>query len=174
MTTRHVSASAAASSVWEFPLSGNYVSKDLTLKTQTERSYKGAVIRQVPHNSLHDNMDTYGFETPFVYQVIDDFGDPAMPELIQQKFWSPNDAAVAWDLYCAFKPRIQKRSAKWAPVMAYEFNCLMAMRRGLPTIVESIIELEQEAQNAEDFGDMLDPAVVKKYIMFIRGTRSSP
>lgn len=139
---------------------------------KTEHEYNGAIIKQVPHTGLHESADTYGFTTPYVYCVVDEFDEPAMPELIHQKFWSPADAAMAWDHYCKMAPLLRARlGATWKNRMASEFTGLLAMRRRMPFVVEAIADLETKALEAQDFGESMLPETVLTMINVIKSLR---
>lgn len=141
-------------------------------KQQTEVTYNGAVIKRVGHEGLlPDNGDTLGFEVTHAYTVVDDFGDPAMPEVLQQKFWSPYDAAMAWDLYRKLRPFVVSRDKRTAAVMANEFTSMMAMRRHMYITIVALRKLEDLVHNARDFGEKLEPMDVMTCANMIRGTR---
>lgn len=160
--------------VWEFPLMGYpYAIRNHgeNMSEQTEHPYKGAIIKRVPHTGLMESSDTMGFVTPHAYQVVDDFGELAMPEILQQKFWSPYDAAMAWDLYRLLKPLVRTRDPRTGPMLGYEFGRVMAMRRHMHVTIAALRELETVARNADDFGELVDPAQVLNCTNAIRCTR---
>ena len=151
---------------------GRHIYRGELVDKQTDHPYKGAIIRRIPHNGHFDHFDTAGFQVDHAYAVVDDFDEPAMPEVLQQKYWSPYDAMMAWDLYRYIKTLVKKGDKRTSLTITHEFTCALNMRRRIDVVITALRRLEDLASNAEDFGEPLEPVQVKTLTNGIRGTRT--
>jgi len=123
---------------------------------QTEYEYRGMIVRRVKN----ETQTCLGFKVDYVYQVVDEFDEPAIPAILEQNFWSPYDAKVAIDFSHAYGSFRKARRHPIPETQAYEFSRLQAMRRHIVEIVCALEDLRDKANDANEFGEDLKPWVV--------------
>lgn len=148
-----------------------YLSKGDTMSGQTETEYRGYIIRRVPYKPASGDAGCLGFPITHVYKVEDEFGDPGLPELIQQIFWSPADAAQAIDFRVDLGPIYERNMHKWATTLAYEFNNLLRFRRNAVYLLCEVNSLRNAVQEAVDFGDDLPITRVQSFLSDIESVK---
>lgn len=115
-----------------------------------EAPHRGFRIVQKKYDGPTEGVDSFGFQVEFVYTVLDDFDDFALP-LAPAYFWSPADAAAAIDFYLWAKTKFPQK--KWATSPAHEYNMMTLLRRRIPEVYEALHDMRKIMLDAADFGD---------------------
>lgn len=133
---------------------------------QTSVDYKGYSIVQMPHHGTFNNYESMGFEVDVCYGVQDDFGEFTLPTL-QQKFWTPGDAAAAIDTIALFESQKKVQGKKWPTTVMHEFNVVINYRRKWHVVMATIAKLEKMCED-DGFGDSCSVADVRQELKYLR------
>lgn len=123
-----------------------------------ETEYRDYIIRRKKYEPAAGEPGCMGFHIEHVYVVEDEFGEPGLPEILQQVFWSPADAAQAIDFRIQIGPYIDKNQRTWPTTLAYEFNNLLRFRRNAVYLLQEMNAMRTRLDECLDgFGD--EPSV---------------
>ena len=119
---------------------------------QTECTYRGLRIVRVenPSTGKLSNGDSFGFDMPYAFRVLDELDCPALPTL-QQLFWSPNDARNAIEMCEVMMADL--RGSKWTTTKIHEFNQLLMYYRNFDLVYHYLMKVKKVCREAQEMDE---------------------